>query len=783
MWISMGLGVVFILVVGLLAPQAVFVEAGGVCYVNPPPATPTEEALAINELTPDGFHEALKKLFELQYPQSAEKKADDEAKDKDEAAKILPGSDLYYPGLLVHFHAAWAPQSRDALSPMAQLRTVLQGINSDCGGSEEEAKKAGAGNLKKRVKEDDDDDDNDEDAGGHAHHKKAATEDEEEADIATEKLPLDLARIDCDPHKAHCISEHGLHTFTPFEIYPVFKLFWFPKVDPAPEAGADWKKHLRVAQYQGPVNATQILAWVRSKLSKDRFFIRANRILSFKPADAPVAPEASNQEEETFVIAFVSPVNRQKKLDQFRRIADNLDIEHWQFAFTELTAPSKFLAGVVPDTVRLFRGGRLLHGELSFQSTPQSKDAAPPVTQEELLRLICSYGFPSAEEFSLRTYARFRQCSMLPWGLLLLSKNPWQFEQETEKALLAEVGEEYRGKFQFAHQMTPHVWQDFATQCGSSGFIFPTLIVFFQEKEIVWEDRKMLWDESMEMTKGNLTEWLDGILDGTAKSWRRSLPLPKRNKGPVKIVVGFNFEEIVFSPTNDVFLLYHADKNKSPLSKNMEDLFQRLGELVKGVSGLTIAKVNALHNAFPENIPAIEEYPTIHFFAANDPTPRPYEGRRSLRGLVEYLKEHSKATINVDSEPLSDMEIDEMEDKDVKESRLGEDINQYMKTYTEKELREVNRQPKKEVRIPKNHPLYHYSTQHSHVHGPGGHHHHHHDEEEEHDHDHNEDDEYGHDDEDEDEDEPEHENEVEPPTIDEIKASLEQLAKKEKDEL
>jgi hypothetical protein len=50
---------------------------------------------------------------------------------------------------------------------------------------------------------------------------------------------------------------------------------------------------------------------------------------------------------------------------------------------------------------------------------------------------------------------------------------------------------------------------------------------------------------------------------------------------------------------------------------------------------------------------------------------------------------------------LSSTTIEDMEDEDVKLSYLGEDINKYQKVYTEEDYKNVNRQPKKEVRIPK----------------------------------------------------------------------------------
>ena len=64
----------------------------------------------------------------------------------------------------------------------------------------------------------------------------------------------------------------------------------------------------------------------------------------------------------------------------------------------------------------------------------------------------------------------------------------------------------------------------------------------------------VVWDEKQALTKESLSCWVRAVLQGTAKSWRRSKMPPIVNDGPIKIVVGRTFDSIVLDPSVDVLL-------------------------------------------------------------------------------------------------------------------------------------------------------------------------------------------------------------------------------------
>ncbi len=68
--------------------------------------------------------------------------------------------------------------------------------------------------------------------------------------------------------------------------------------------------------------------------------------------------------------------------------------------------------------------------------------------------------------------------------------------------------------------------------------------------------------------------------------------------------------------------------------------YERVGELLKVNPNIVIAKCDATANEI-ESV-AIEGFPTIKFFPANNKSnPIDYDGPRTVKGFVEFLKKHT----------------------------------------------------------------------------------------------------------------------------------------------
>ena len=146
------------------------------------------------------------------------------------------------------------------------------------------------------------------------------------------------------------------------------------------------------------------------------------------------------------------------------------------------------------------------------------------------------------------------------------------------------------------------------------------------------------------ITTVSVVAFYENFIRGKVYPSLRTEPLPKAVDGPVTIVVGRNFEEIVYDQRKDVFVLLHAPWCKH--SKLVYPVWDALAEHLKPIKNLVIVKMDATANEvdglYPTGIPYILFYPTI-----NKTTPIPFKGERSFDGLISWLQKR----ITVDHDP------------------------------------------------------------------------------------------------------------------------------------
>jgi len=125
---------------------------------------------------------------------------------------------------------------------------------------------------------------------------------------------------------------------------------------------------------------------------------------------------------------------------------------------------------------------------------------------------------------------------------------------------------------------------------------------------------------------------------GNLEEYIKSEPLPASNDGPVKVVVGKNFKEIVEDPTKDVLIEFYAPWCGH--CKTLAPKWDELGTKFEGDSGITIAKMDATANDPPSQF-QVQGYPTLYFVPANaKSSPKKYEGGREVKDFVDYLKKN-----------------------------------------------------------------------------------------------------------------------------------------------
>lgn len=140
-----------------------------------------------------------------------------------------------------------------------------------------------------------------------------------------------------------------------------------------------------------------------------------------------------------------------------------------------------------------------------------------------------------------------------------------------------------------------------------------------------------------DVATSDIDKFLIDFKTGKIKQFHRSQPIPAKQVGPVQVVVGSTFKEIVEDETKDVLIEFYAPwcghcKALAPIYKTLAKKYHDNDKLV-------IAKFDATVNDAP-SLYEFSGFPTLFFVAAGtDIKPVVYEGEREVKNMVEFLEE------------------------------------------------------------------------------------------------------------------------------------------------
>ncbi|KAL6462893.1 hypothetical protein MHYP_G00293150 [Metynnis hypsauchen] len=157
---------------------------------------------------------------------------------------------------------------------------------------------------------------------------------------------------------------------------------------------------------------------------------------------------------------------------------------------------------------------------------------------------------------------------------------------------------------------------------------------------ILAEGGKKYAMEPEEFDSEVLQEFVVAFKKGKLKPIIKSQPIPK-DKGPVKVVVGKTFDDIVLDTKKDVLIEFYAPWCGH--CKKLEPDYLALGKKYKNEKNLVIAKMDATANDVPHNSYQVEGFPTIYFAPSNKKqSPIKFEGgERNVESLSKFIEEHA----------------------------------------------------------------------------------------------------------------------------------------------
>ncbi|KAI5059121.1 hypothetical protein GOP47_0025440 [Adiantum capillus-veneris] len=155
----------------------------------------------------------------------------------------------------------------------------------------------------------------------------------------------------------------------------------------------------------------------------------------------------------------------------------------------------------------------------------------------------------------------------------------------------------------------------------------------------VSEDQPTKFFLENEPTEEKIKEFATGFLDGKLKQFYKSDPLPEKDDGDVKVVVGNNFDEIVLDESKDVLLEIYAPWCGH--CQALEPIYEKLGKVLRGIDSLVIAKMDGTTNEHPRG--KSDGYPTLLFFPAGNKSfdPVTVDVDRTVKSFYQFLKKNA----------------------------------------------------------------------------------------------------------------------------------------------
>lgn len=142
-----------------------------------------------------------------------------------------------------------------------------------------------------------------------------------------------------------------------------------------------------------------------------------------------------------------------------------------------------------------------------------------------------------------------------------------------------------------------------------------------------------------------LETFVNEFKDDKLKPYIKSEAVPENNDGPVKVVVGETFDEIVNDPTKDVLIEFYAPWCGH--CKTLEPKFNELGEKLKDVKDVVIAKMDATANDAPPPF-EVQGFPTLYWAPmGNKDSPKKYQGGREVNDFVEFIKKEATNPVEI----------------------------------------------------------------------------------------------------------------------------------------
>ncbi|XP_058426565.1 protein disulfide-isomerase-like protein of the testis [Diceros bicornis minor] len=370
---------------------------------------------------------------------------------------------------------------------------------------------------------------------------------------------------------------------------------------------------------KGVVESAALVVWLRRQISQKAFlFTDTQQVLEFVKSRPLVVIGFFQDLEEEVAELFYDVIK---------------DFPELTFGVIPITnAVGRF--HVTLDSVLVFKQGKIVNRqELIYDTT--SKQVLNQVIKQHLTDFVI--------EFNTENKDLIYDLNILNHMLLFVSKSSKSFGTIMQHYKLAL--KEFQNKILFIlvdadEPRNRHVFKHFR--------ITEVNIPSVQILNLSSDARYKMPSE--EITYENLKKFGGSFLNKIAKKHQSSEEIPKYwDQGPVKQLVGKNFNIIVFDKERDVFVMFYA-----PWSERCRALFpvlEELGRKYQNHSTVTIAKIDITANDI--QLMNLDRYPFFRLFPTDSQQAVPYKGEHTMKGFLDFLESQIKTRIEDEDELLS----------------------------------------------------------------------------------------------------------------------------------
>jgi len=372
-----------------------------------------------------------------------------------------------------------------------------------------------------------------------------------------------------------------------------------------------WFQNGKESEYNGGRTASEIVQWIKKKTGPP-----------CKTLSDKAAVESFKDGANVVVVGFFAEGSDEyKEFENAARASEDTE-----FAVVFDASVAKEFDVSVPSIV-LFKN--FDEGKVAFSGE---------FVAEAIGSFVSGNALPLISEFSQESASKIFGSGIENHFLYFNDKSA--ASHEAHSAALREVASEFKGKTLFV--FVPHTEDRVLSYFDFTASDLPKAILVSLSSG---DMKKFGFDK--EITAENIRAHVQAFHNGDLKPTMKSEEAPEDNNGPVKVVVGKNFAEIVLDSTKDVLLEFYAPWCGH--CKSLVPTYDELGQKFADRSSIVIAKVDATANDIDHPKVNVRGFPTILFFPANaKDTPLTYEGERDLDSFVAYIEKHA-STLGGDS--------------------------------------------------------------------------------------------------------------------------------------